>query len=210
VTDHRTPFEERWSGWYVTGRADGAGHGGNAVALDPMGSIASGGEDLLSLVTKFDVSPYLAETSDIVALMTLEHQTQAGNLITRLGWEARLAESEDLGARVDELVRYLLFADEVPLPGPIRGTSTFVETFSRRGPRDSKGRSLRDFDLETRLFRYPLSYTIESEAFDALPDAVRDEVYRKLRRALAVRDDGRAVLEIVRETKPNAPPDWRE
>jgi hypothetical protein len=142
--------------------------------------------------------------------MTLEHQTQAGNLITRLGWEARLAEGEDHGARVDELVRYLLFADEVPLPGPIRGMSTFAETFSRRGPRDSKGRSLRDFDLETRLFRYPLSYTIGSEAFDALPAAVRDEVYRRLHRALAARDDGRAVLEIVRETNPNAPPDWRE
>jgi hypothetical protein len=210
VTDHRTPFEERWSGWYVTGRAGGAGHRGNTVALDPMGSIASGGEDLLSLETKFEVSPYLAPSSDIVALMTLEHQTQAGNLITRLGWEARLAEGEDHGARVDELVRYLLFADEVPLPGPIRGMSTFAETFSRRGPRDSKGRSLRDFDLETRLFRYPLSYTIGSEAFDALPAAVRDEVYRRLHRALAARDDGRAVLEIVRETNPNAPPDWRE
>ena len=50
--------------------------------------------------------------------------------------------------------------------------------FPQRGPRDPKGRSLRDFDLETRLFRYPLSYMIYSAAFDALPDGVRARIYR--------------------------------
>lgn len=211
VTDHRTPFEERWSGWYVTGAAEGLEHRGNAVSLDPMSPAAAGdaAELLESLATKFDVSSYLAPTSDVVALMTLEHQTQMTNLLTRLGWEARIGASEDLGTRVDELVRYMLFVDEVPLPGPIRGSSSFAETFPLRGPRDAKGRSLRDFDLETRLFRYPLSYLIYSEAFDALPDAAREAVYRKLYDILA--SEGRdEILEIIRDTKAKLPPYWRE
>jgi hypothetical protein len=201
ITDHRTPFEDRWGGWYVN-----AAHGeqrdrANAVAPDPGSP-----EDLQKLVMKFSPAGYLSPTSDIVALMTFEHQTQMTNFITRLGWKARIGEGS-IDSDLEALVRYMLFTDEAPLAEPIEGVSSFTKTFPARGPRDSQGRSLRDFDLQTRLFRYPLSYMIYSRAFDALPDPVRARVYRRLRDELAAlnRLD---IIAIVRETKKGLPDFW--
>ncbi len=74
----------------------------------------------------------------------------------------------------------MLFTDEAPLREPVQGVSTFTKTFAERGPRDQQGRSLREFDLDKRLFRYPLSYMIYSAQFDALPDSVREAIYEKL------------------------------
>jgi uncharacterized protein with ATP-grasp and redox domains len=113
----------------------------------------------------------------------------------------------------------MLFADEASLHGRVQGVSTFTQTFPQRGPRDRQGRSLRDFDLQRRLFKYPLSYMIYSEAFDALPPAVRERVYRRLYQVLTGEDqtpkfkrlsaeDRRAVLEILRDTKSNLPDYW--
>src|SRR6185312_336818 len=84
--------------------------------------------------------------------------------------------------------RFAWLPDEVPLREPIEGVSTFTQTFPQRGPRDRQGRSLRDFDLQKRLFKYPLSYMIYSEAFDALPEEVRLRVYRRLYDVLTGRD----------------------
>ncbi|HEX3748110.1 MAG TPA: hypothetical protein VHW09_29475 [Bryobacteraceae bacterium] len=93
--------------------------------------------------------------------------------------------------------------------------STFTTTFAARGPRDTQGRSLRDFDLKTRLFRYPLSYMIYSDLFDALPDIAKQAVYRRLHDMLTGNaephlsaEDRRAILEIVRDTKPGLPGYW--
>jgi hypothetical protein len=210
VSDHRTPFADRWGGWYVTSALGPSEHHGNSFALHPADYALSPGKalNLESLQGRLDASRYPSPVSDIVALMTLEHQTQMTNLFTRLAWEARIAEHEEsqagLTARVDEVVAYMLFEDEVPLEEPIRGVSTFAASFARRGPRDSRGRSLRDFDLERRLFRYPLSYMVYSEAFDALPDSVRDRVYRRLFESLTDRE-GDAVLSILKDTKPGLP-----
>ncbi len=79
----------------------------------------------------------------------------------------------------DDLVDYLLFVYEAPIPDKIRGSSGFAETFAALGPSDSKGRSLRQFDLDQRLMRYPCSYMIYSDAFDALPDSAKNLVYRR-------------------------------
>jgi hypothetical protein len=173
----------------------------NAVANDPAAP-----EELQPLTMKFSPAGYLSPVSDIVALMTFEHQTQMTNFITRLGWEARMGERAT-DADLEALVKYMLFTDEVPLREPIEGVSTFTKTFPERGPRDTLGRSLRDFDLKTRLFRYPLSYMVYSREFDALPDGVRLRVYRRLREELAAR--GREdVIRIVRETKAGLPDFW--
>ncbi len=194
VTDHRTAFADRWGGWYVNG-ASGETHRGNAVSADPEFTTAAP-------TPPFDARNYLASSSDIVALMTLEHQTQMTNLLTRLSWEARIAPDDALTPRIEEVVRYMLFLDEVPLRGAIRGVSSFTETFPRAGPRDRKGRSLRDFDLEKRLFRYPLSYMVYSPQFDALPDAIRERVHRRLDELL-LGDSRQAIVEILRDTKPS-------
>jgi hypothetical protein len=201
ITDHRTPFADRWGGWYVN-----AAHGeqrdrANAVAPDPASP-----EELQKLTMKFSPTGYLSATSDIVALMTFEHQTQMTNFITRLGWTARIGEGS-IDSDLEAMVQYMLFTGEAPLREPIEGVSSFTKTFSERGPRDSQGRSLRDFDLQTRLFRYPLSYMIYSRAFDALPDAVRTRVYRRLRDELAARKQ-LDIITIVRETKKGLPDFW--
>ena len=109
----------------------------------------------------------------------------------------------------------MLFADEPPLPAPVKGTSGFAERFSAEGPKDAKGRSLRQLDLQTRLLRYPCSYMIYSDAFGALPAPMRAAVYARLADVLSGNDrdpryarlsaaDRRAVLDILRATKP----DW--
>ena len=111
---------------------------------------------------------------------------------------------------------YLLFVDEPPLRGRIQGTSGFAEKFQARSPRDHQGRSLRQFDLEQRLMRYPCSYMIYSEAFDALPLGVKESIYGRMWQILSGRDgadkyrrmspaDRQAVVEILRDTKPGLP-----
>lgn len=232
VTDHRTPFADRWGGWYVTGTHGDQRHRGNAVARNPAEPTvleADGTQNLTSLAGRFDPEGYLTASSDIVALMTFEHQTRMTNLLTRLGWEARIAEhaaateaarGARLAARVEEVVRYLLFVDEAPFLAPITGVSTFRRTFPQRGPRDRQGRSLRAFDLQRRLFRYPLSYGVYSSAFDALPTGIRAQVCRRLYDVLSGADrspafaplsstDRTTILEILRETKPNLPAYFR-
>jgi hypothetical protein len=230
ITDHRSSFEERWGGWYVTGTHGSQHHMGNAVAhnsAQPQLLETQGTQNLTSLARKFDTSRYLAPTSDIVALMTLEHQTRMTNLMTRIGWDTRIAEHDGkrdsalrdrIDGEIEDMVTYLLFADEKPLTESVQGVSTFTKTFPARGPRDHQGRSLRDFDLQTRLFKYPLSYMIYSAAFDAMPDYVRERVYERLYDVLTGKDqsktyaplaaDRRSVLEILRETKPNLPAYW--
>ena len=179
--DHRMPLEQRWGGWFVTGNTGNTMHLGNAVARDPENPKdldTTDAHNLTSLADKVNLAGYAAQTSDVVALMVMEHQTRMTNLIIRVGWETRVAQFEGkldeaasrLDNDIDELVAYMLFAEETPLKDPVRGVSTFAQTFPQRGPRDQQGRSLRDFDLNTRMFRYPLSYMIYSDAFDGMPD----------------------------------------
>jgi hypothetical protein len=196
ITDHRTPFADRWGGWYVNAAAGQQPDRSNAIAPDPAEP-----HTLEAFTKPFNGAGYLSPVSDIVALMTFEHQTQAVNLITRLAWHSRL-QSADVDADIEGLVRYMIFTGEAPIKEPIRGVSTFTETFPLRGPKDRQGRSLRDFDLKTRLFRYPLSYMIYSPAFDALPEAIRVRIYKRIEATLPKERRGE-ILEILRETKPD-------
>ena len=228
ATDQRSPFDKRWGGWYVTGTHGSQHHMGNAVALDaqrPELLELQGTQNLTSLAKKVDLKGYLEPTSDIVALMTYEHQTHMNNLMTRVGWEMRIAAqdgNQDAGLKqnidqdIDAIVAYMLFADEMPIREPIAGVSTFSKTFPQRGPHDKQGRSLRDFDLQKRLFRYPLSYMIYTAAFDAMPTQARERIYRRVHDVLTGADtsetfarllpaDRRTILEILRATKPGLP-----
>ena len=221
LTDDRSPFAERWGGWFVSGTVAGAAHMGNAIL--PAGQRAGTfdrerGSAISDVARLFDHERYLSSDSDVVALMVLGHQVRLHNLIARLNHTARSAARggqsaarPPLDAQVDELVRYLLFADARPLPGEVRGTTGFVADFERRGPADAAGRSLRQFDLKTRLFRYPCSYLIYSQAFLGLPADAKNLIYARLTEILASPDpvpgfdslsagDRRAVFEILRST----------
>jgi hypothetical protein len=131
--------------------------------------------------------------------------------------ENKLKEAEPkINAAIDDMIGYMLFVDEAPLTAPVKGASTFSTTFPDRGPKDKQGRSLRDFDLQKRLFKYPLSYMIYTKAFDSMPQWDRDRIYQKLYDVLTGKDtdpkfaklsadDRKNVLEILRATKPNLP-----
>jgi len=211
--DDRTPFRRRWGGWYVTGTHGDMRHMGNAIVADrdkPETMISERTLNRTSLDGLFDGRAYLSSHSDIAALMVFQHQSHMTNLITRIGWEARIAADEhrlDAAAAplrdvVNELVDYLLFLNEEPLTAPIKGTSGFAEQFAAQGPFDGRGRSLRQLDLERRLLKYPCSYMIYSPAFGALPADVRQAIYSRMREVLSTRDGG-AVAEILADTLPD-------
>ena len=237
TTTHASPFKERWGGWFVTGTHGAQRHMGNVWVRDknqPEKLDTEMGANRVRLKELVDLSPYATDTSDIVALSVLQHQYHLHNLITRVNYETRLALSQQeginkaLGRPLDEwsdstkrrvyggaeaLLKYMLFTDEMRLDEPIAGTAKYARTFSNWGPRDSKGRSLRDFDLKTRLFRYPVSFLVYTEAFDNLPATVKQYLYRRLHEVLTAREleknyaslaaaDRVAMLEILRETKP--------
>ena len=236
ITDQDSPLNQRWGGWYVTGAAL-EGTLANAVTT----ASASGRTPALAPLTRsFDPGAYLAPTSDEVALLVLAHQTQMHNLITLTNYRTRIA-LHDAGAEAgtalpvaareqferpaEQLLRYLLFANEAAQPErnaqSVIAASAFAREFAARGPFDSRGRSLRQFDLHTRLFRFPCSYLIYSEAFDALPEPAKGYVYGRLLQILSGNDssgdfdalaaeDRRAILEILLETKPGLPQAWRD
>jgi hypothetical protein len=198
ITDHRTAFADRWGGWYVNALRGEQPDRANSVAPDPEEPQKL--EPLPALFKTFHSAAYLSPLSDIVALMTFEHQTQMTNLLIRLAWQSRIGSVQE--QQIDDVVDYMLFAKEAPLTEPVQGVSTFTETFPKRGPRDRQGRSLRDFDLKTRLFRYPLSYMIYSPSFDALPEPIRARIYERIYKSPRCSP---AVIEILRDTKPGLP-----
>ncbi|HEU4619584.1 MAG TPA: hypothetical protein VFV10_16225 [Gammaproteobacteria bacterium] len=223
LTTDETPLESRWGGWYVSGHHGDQVHLGNIVVHDPaelqhLEKLRIGNLDDLDAL--LDTKPYLTNKSDIVALLVLQHQATVQNLLVRASFDARQAQAAGsltpatLDAAVEPLVRAMLFVGAAKITAPIEGNSGFRQRFEASGPRDAQGRSLRELDLTTRLFRYPLSFLIYSDAFDALPDAVKARVYERLAEILTGADpskdfaslspeDRRAILEILRATKPD-------
>jgi hypothetical protein len=241
--DHTSPIAKRWGGWYVTGTHGQQQHLGNLIVPnserdDDIDN--SAGQNVTELRKRFDTSAYLSPDSDLIALMVLEHQTEAHNLLTRASFQTREALysetklNKELGEPADHrwqstttriksaceaLVKYMLFCDEAQLTCRMRGTTSFTQEFTQRGPRDSQGRSLRDLDLERRLFKYPCSYLIYSKSFDALPDEAKSLVLQRLWDVLSgsdrskeyshlSADDRKAIREILRETKQGLPDYW--
>ena len=232
--DHGDPLEQRFGGWFVTGSTHSAHMGNDVAALDGRTD-----RELLSVEGLFDTDGYRARSSDIVAHLVLTHQAGMTNLLTRAGWEARAVDPSLHGpltptpgqeARIAavmsgvarEVVDYLLFIDEAKLTDPVRGGAGFAERFSASGPRDRKGRSLYELELNRRLMKYPCSYLIYSPAFDALPPLVKDPIYRRmwdvlsgqekdpryrLALSLAVRQ---SIIEILLDTKKDLPRYFRD
>ena len=183
--DHYRQIQERWGGWYVTGKRVPSRHMGN-LPLIVAKPIDAPPPSRVSLEGQFDLSGYLTPYSDIVALMVLDHQVHFTNLVTRATWEARLGDEMRIAESADALADYLLFVDEAPITdGPIEGSSGFSDVFVAQGRKDGNGRSLRELDLKTRLQKYPLSYMIYSPQFQALPEAPKNLVIGRVNDVLA-------------------------
>jgi hypothetical protein len=234
--DHTTPVKDRWGGWYVTGTHGEQPHLGNLIVGEQDEPITrQERQNIVDLSDRFRTENYLTPHSDIVALMVFEHQLHLHNLLTQANFEARRAlfyeadinrafgelasnRLESTTRRIqsagDKLLEGLLLVKEASISAPISGTSRFTELFSRAGPRDAKGRSLRDFDLKSRMFKYPCSYLIYSPAFDRLPEEMKSYVATRLHKLLTGQDgdpvfahlsanDRKAIFEILEATKPD-------
>lgn len=237
-TDDRTPLEQRWGGWYVTGSTGSTRHFGNLPLREQKRDAhlreVKDRRNVSTLGDFFDVSRHMTPYSDVVALMVLEHQAQVQNLITRVDYKVHTvmsaapsgaaapgswnevgdADRKRLQMMMEPLVRALFMQDAVSLADPVIGSSGFAERFQKLGPADPRGRSLRQLDLSTRLFRYPLSYQIYSPQFAALPPFAIDYLYDRIAEVLSGRDttgisaslaeaDRAAIRDILRATKPD-------
>jgi hypothetical protein len=235
MTDH-TEFRYRWGGWYVTGQQGSQVHLGNMLVhnvqeLNHLDSLRRGNLDNLDGV--FDTRPYLTDKSDIVALLVLLHQSTVQDRMTEVNFDTRTAlakagkdpsdgrgvtlpaeSRKQIREEMDALVDEMLFIGGPGFSSRLTGSSGFDRWFQARGPRDSQGRSLRELDLTSRLFKYPCSYLIYSEAFDALPVYARDYLYARFAKILTGKEqspqyavlsaaDRKAVLEILMQTKPD-------
>ena len=238
TTDVSTDFIDRFGGWYITGTHGQMRHRGNLFVADDAADFEHDdpkqqGANQVGLPARIRQGKYVAESSDIVAMMVLEHQAQMHNAITKASYTYReamayqttmnkaLDREQDyksdstkrrISAAADNVVKHLLFAEEFQLQSPVAGTSSFTQDFQSNREEDSQERSLREFDLKTRLFRYPCSYLIYSESFDALPPEILEQIYGRLVVVLSGEPeegfkhlsdgDRTAILEILRDTKP--------
>ncbi|MDF1812203.1 MAG: hypothetical protein P1V20_08310 [Verrucomicrobiales bacterium] len=223
-TGHQIPFHERFGGWYVTGGENLGSHHGNVI-----GNFSKEG-----IVTRpvepghtFDWSIFPVQTSDALAHLLHEHQAGFVNRVLETHYLARgwlkqgngqmLSRHEtDLDAQVDLLVRYLLYADEAEFPaGEISGDAQFKTEFRANRLTSSDGKSLKDFDLKNRMFRFRCSYMIYSPVFRKLPPMVKDAVYQKMEKILSAgresdktfaylpHDERKSIREILRQTHPD-------
>lgn len=223
--DHTTPLAQRWGGWYVTGSHGEQKHFGNLVVTNAKRREeidVSSGQNVNDLSSRFDVSHYLTPHSDLAALMVLEHQVDAQNLLARANFEARAAlymieqaeksEQPDLTSAIrkgqakmkaasEQLVQYFLFCGEARLSQPLRGTTSFASEFTQRGPHDKRGRSLYELDLNQRLFKHPCSYLIYSPAFDELPIEMKTRVYGRIWEVLSGEDTSPAFKHLRLEDR---------
>ena len=223
-TDHTTPFSDRFGGWYVTGSHGKMRHRGN-VFVDPNRDDIidrEAGANLKTLPKIARPDSHLEPTSDIVALMLMEHQVQFHNHVARASYTTRQAVYRDeqmnklfkretnhrsdttkraINSVAEELVDYALFVDEFQLPSPVKGSSKFTDVFMSKAIKTKDGRSLRDLDLKTRLLKHPCSYLIYSKSFNSLPDVVLKVVKEKLLNALSPTENSNKFSHLTHEDK---------
>lgn len=234
---HAIPFENRWGGYFVTNAPPTLEHMGNGFAERAGREISipdSSRRSTADLSEFFDPEKLLRPDSDVLPLMLFDHQIEFHNLLLEALYRHRTLEyytaenngvpptgmPEKVDKHFDKLVRYLLFADEISLaghdfePGP-----DFVAEFRRNRKEDSTGESLKDFDLDTRLFENRCSYMIHSRSFDEAPQEMKNRVYDRLWSILSSEqapedyrylgdDERRRILAILRATKTDLPEEW--
>lgn len=219
LVDHESPLPERWGGYYVTGRSS-LPHLGNRtyVENEPAEPQPS---DLRDLGNTIDTTKYLRPTSDIVALLVLEHQCRMHNLLTAASMQYRRAiflsrlldpnAGPDAGSAgqvadsmADKIVDCLFFKGEVDPGEGIEGGEDFQKSFEARFPRTKDGRSLADFKLYDHIFKHRCSYMVYSDAFRNLPVPVKQLVIRKMHSALTGNDSAGDWIKVPEKQKIDA------
>jgi hypothetical protein len=178
--------------------------------------------NIRSLDLLINVKPYLSPHSDLVAQLVLQHQVFMHNVLTEASFAGQQAahdtlkmnqafdrdpgyESDSIKNRYDsaakKVVRALLFCDELTLTNPIAGSGSFTEEFQKLGPFDSKHRSLRELDLQTRMFRYPCSFLVYSDSFQQLPKGVFSRVKVRLNDVLSQAESSEEFLHLSNQDR---------
>jgi hypothetical protein len=227
MVTHGTPVAERWGGYYVTGDTGGQRHRGNLFGVDAAaghGKTTAAPASVTDLKPFLEVGKYPEPSSDVAALLVIEHQVRMMNLLTRLRIDIEQLKDDDTLERArpasESVLKYLLFIEEAPLAAPVRGSSDFARRFEALGPADAQGRSLRQLDLRTRLLKYPCSYMVYSPSFEALPLRARRHLYHRLWEVLSGEDTSgefkslsletrAAIRDILVQTKRDLPAYWR-
>lgn len=225
-TGHDIPFSDRFGGWYLTGKHGLTDHWANLTGRLSAGKVIKYPLDPGSV---YDASRFPVPTSDILPHLLHEHQAGFVNRVAQAGYRARAIleksqptpeERAELDAQARAVTRYLLFADEVPLPaGGVEGDNAFKADFLRNRRPGPGGLALKDFDLQSRLFRHRCSYMIYSAIFTGLPPAFKAQVYRQLGEALQETPENReyaylpsaekkAIRDILAATLRDLPSGW--
>jgi len=228
MVNHRTPISRRWGGYYVTGTYGDLTHRGNLFGTEDIArhrQNPSYHSNITDLSPLLDISKYPVPSSDIVALLVMDHQVHMQNLLTRLHRDVEMAlrhgdSLETSFPAFEATLSYLLFIDEAPLAAPVSGSEAFTRWYEQQGPRDAKGRSLHELDLKTRLLKYPCSPMIYSPSFANLPLRAKRHLYHRLWEILMSEDKSptfktlspatrQAIREIIISTQPDLPAYWR-
>jgi hypothetical protein len=226
-TGHGIPFDQRFGGWYVTG-ASFTNHWGNLIGrFSPQGLI----KNPVTPGKLFSYDRYPVASSDVLPQLLHEHQAGFVNRVLEASYRARTAlhagngkltapQQQEFDAQARLVTRYLLFADEVPLPtGGVTGDPAFKADFLKSRKALPTGASLRDFDLHTRLFKHRCSYMIYSPVFQGLPASFKLRIYQELAGALNVErpdktyaylsaDEKKSIRAILKATLTDLPKAW--
>lgn len=228
LSGHSIPYADRFGGWHVTGNHGITQHWGNLIGQLDAGKLSTSTNPPAS---RFQTDRYPATTSDVLAQVLHEHQVGFANRVIEASYRARTllhhsqgkltpAQSSELEAQARIVTRYLLFADEAPFPsGGIEGSTEFRSEFLAARRVAPSGRSLRDFNLKSRLFEHRCSYMIYSASFTGLPDPMKHRIYRHLGAALREEkslpeynylsaQEKSALREILSSTLPDLPKGW--
>lgn len=226
-----TPIEERWGGYYVTGRSS-LPHLGNRIFDDSEGRPRVEQALEIDLGKKISLENYPADTSDIVALVTLEHQCQLHNHLTAAAFQYERAyflgkafdassdPDQETAGRIaqraaEKIVDLIFYRNEADLGDGIEGSEDFQRDYLRDCPSTESGESLGEFLLYRRLMKNRCSPMIYSAAFRSLPRTVGAKVRERMRKVLlsdAIRDfeylkasEKKRIAKILDDTWP----DWR-
>jgi hypothetical protein len=228
---HTMPLEERWGGWFVTGDQDKVGHIGNLIF-----PVKGGPPAPAPPLTETEVDYPHGPSSDVLPLLVQDHQIGLLNTLyeSLYRWRAMLflanekraksgepplsqlepADFKTLLPKLDKTVKQFFFAGEVPLPeGGVSGDPAFMAAFREQRVMDSQGRSLRDFDLKTRLMKHRCSHMILSPQFQGMPPAFRSLVFARMGEVLTAAEpvvgfehlsieERGILLQILEETVP--------
>ncbi len=174
---HTVPLDQRFGGWHLTGGHHLTNTHANLVSTLEGDKLTHTANPPGAL---FNLQRYLLPTSDILPQLVHEHQVGFINRVVEAIYQAREPDEAKLDALAQNFADYILFKNEAKLPpAGVVGEAAFIHDFQ------AVPNVLREFDLRTRIFKYPCSYLLLTPTWQAVPPEVRKRVYALLQPVVA-------------------------